>query len=269
MKLLLRKCLGLGRGVTLEAEAGMPLWVWGQPGLYSEFLDSQGYLVRPCHELWEIKIQIFKSPSHLILLHCLGGHSSSLDFSWQSVMYKCLTSKMTSHSIFFRGFLFLFFHFSVVCLFCFLETSCNCVGVLAWSSVCRLTLNLWTVLPLPPICWDFRVPPPETTRNIFKFTLNVIPNVNKAAGPLTQPPRCLTHCLSWTFYRDPRWTLPGQGLSASLMCGTELKLPHPFLFSGLCCFVLLQGPEGNQILQTQSPCQWSATKQNKQLSCLA
>ena len=32
----------------LEAEAGAPLWVWGQPGLYSEFQVSQGYVERLC-----------------------------------------------------------------------------------------------------------------------------------------------------------------------------------------------------------------------------
>jgi hypothetical protein len=30
-----------------EAEAGKALWVWGQPSLHSEFMDSQSYTVRP------------------------------------------------------------------------------------------------------------------------------------------------------------------------------------------------------------------------------
>jgi hypothetical protein len=34
---------------TLEAEAGS-LWVQGQPGLQSEFQDSQGYIEKPCLE---------------------------------------------------------------------------------------------------------------------------------------------------------------------------------------------------------------------------
>ena len=32
---------------TWEAEAGWSLWVWGQPGLHSEFQDSQSYLGDP------------------------------------------------------------------------------------------------------------------------------------------------------------------------------------------------------------------------------
>jgi hypothetical protein len=31
-----------------EAEAGRSLWVWGQPGLHSEFQNSQRYIVRLC-----------------------------------------------------------------------------------------------------------------------------------------------------------------------------------------------------------------------------
>ena len=31
-----------------EAEAGRSLWVWGQPGLQSEFQDSQGDTEKPC-----------------------------------------------------------------------------------------------------------------------------------------------------------------------------------------------------------------------------
>jgi hypothetical protein len=31
-----------------EAEAGRSLWVWGQPGLQSEFQGSQVYVERPC-----------------------------------------------------------------------------------------------------------------------------------------------------------------------------------------------------------------------------
>jgi hypothetical protein len=32
---------------TQEAEAGRSLWVWGQPGLQSEFQDSQGSTEKP------------------------------------------------------------------------------------------------------------------------------------------------------------------------------------------------------------------------------
>ena len=35
---------------TKEAEAGRSLWVQGQPGLQSEFQDSQGYTEKPCLE---------------------------------------------------------------------------------------------------------------------------------------------------------------------------------------------------------------------------
>jgi hypothetical protein len=31
---------------TWEAEAGGYLWVWGQPGLYSKFQDSQSYITK-------------------------------------------------------------------------------------------------------------------------------------------------------------------------------------------------------------------------------
>ena len=35
---------------TWEAETGGSLWVWGQPGLQSEFQDSQDYTEKPCLE---------------------------------------------------------------------------------------------------------------------------------------------------------------------------------------------------------------------------
>jgi hypothetical protein len=35
---------------TLEAEAGIPLWVQDQPGLQSNFQDSQDYIKKPCLE---------------------------------------------------------------------------------------------------------------------------------------------------------------------------------------------------------------------------
>jgi hypothetical protein len=35
---------------TQEAEADFVLWVRGQPGLQSEFQDSQGYTEKPCLE---------------------------------------------------------------------------------------------------------------------------------------------------------------------------------------------------------------------------
>ena len=31
---------------TYEAEIGGSLWVWGQPGLHSEFQENQSYIVR-------------------------------------------------------------------------------------------------------------------------------------------------------------------------------------------------------------------------------
>ena len=34
---------------TQEAEEG-DFWVWGQPGLQSEFQDNQGYKEKPCLE---------------------------------------------------------------------------------------------------------------------------------------------------------------------------------------------------------------------------
>jgi hypothetical protein len=33
---------------TKEARASGSLWIWGQPGLHTEFQASQVYLVRPC-----------------------------------------------------------------------------------------------------------------------------------------------------------------------------------------------------------------------------
>jgi hypothetical protein len=33
---------------TWETEAGVSLWVWGQPGLQSEFYDSWSLIVRHC-----------------------------------------------------------------------------------------------------------------------------------------------------------------------------------------------------------------------------
>ena len=33
---------------TGEVEAGGSLWLWGQPGLQSEFQDSQGYTEKSC-----------------------------------------------------------------------------------------------------------------------------------------------------------------------------------------------------------------------------
>ena len=33
---------------TQEAEADKSLWIWDQPGLQSEFQDSQDYIERPC-----------------------------------------------------------------------------------------------------------------------------------------------------------------------------------------------------------------------------
>jgi hypothetical protein len=35
---------GLGRQKQVD------FWVWGQPGLLSEFQDSQGYIEKPCLE---------------------------------------------------------------------------------------------------------------------------------------------------------------------------------------------------------------------------
>jgi hypothetical protein len=32
---------------TQEAKTGESLWIWGQPGLQSEFQDSQGYTACP------------------------------------------------------------------------------------------------------------------------------------------------------------------------------------------------------------------------------
>ena len=32
---------------TRETEAGGALWVWGQPGLQSDFQDNQGYTKKP------------------------------------------------------------------------------------------------------------------------------------------------------------------------------------------------------------------------------
>jgi hypothetical protein len=34
--------------ITWEAEAGRSLWVQSQPGLQSEFQNSQGYTEKPC-----------------------------------------------------------------------------------------------------------------------------------------------------------------------------------------------------------------------------
>jgi len=31
-----------------EAEVGASMWVQGQPGLQTEFRDSQGYIEKPC-----------------------------------------------------------------------------------------------------------------------------------------------------------------------------------------------------------------------------
>jgi hypothetical protein len=35
-------------GNTLEGQRQADPWVWGQPGLHSEFQDSQGYTEKPC-----------------------------------------------------------------------------------------------------------------------------------------------------------------------------------------------------------------------------
>lgn len=33
---------------TWEVEIGTCLWVWGQPGLFSDFQDNHDYVERPC-----------------------------------------------------------------------------------------------------------------------------------------------------------------------------------------------------------------------------
>lgn len=63
---------------TQEAEAGESLWVQGQPGLHSEFLDSQGYTEKPCLEK-KTKIKnslILISKQVLTLCLTLGAYLS-------------------------------------------------------------------------------------------------------------------------------------------------------------------------------------------------
>jgi hypothetical protein len=45
---------------TREAEV-VDFWVWGQPGLQSEFQDSQGYTEKPCLEKRERERERLKS----------------------------------------------------------------------------------------------------------------------------------------------------------------------------------------------------------------
>jgi hypothetical protein len=52
---------------TWEAEAG-GFWVWGQPGLQSEFQDSQGYTVKPCPEKKQKKRKKEKKKKHIEIL---------------------------------------------------------------------------------------------------------------------------------------------------------------------------------------------------------
>jgi hypothetical protein len=54
---------------TWEAEAGGSLWVGGQPGLQSEFQDSQGYTEKPC-------LEEEKKKNHLFWVNRLTSHSS-------------------------------------------------------------------------------------------------------------------------------------------------------------------------------------------------
>jgi hypothetical protein len=53
---------------TWEAEAG-DFWVQGQPGLQSEFQDSQGYTEKPCLEKPQKKEKENKNVSHNTCRH--------------------------------------------------------------------------------------------------------------------------------------------------------------------------------------------------------
>jgi hypothetical protein len=50
--------------LALGRQRQVDFWIWGQPGLQSEFQDSQGYTEKPCLEKTKTKTKIVPKPSH-------------------------------------------------------------------------------------------------------------------------------------------------------------------------------------------------------------
>lgn len=77
------------KSCTLETEVDRSLCTWGRPGLYSEFQDSQGYIVRPCFKKEKKIIMSYQSYNMLIfiktdLFKCLSSWSHVWGILFQS-----------------------------------------------------------------------------------------------------------------------------------------------------------------------------------------
>jgi hypothetical protein len=72
-------------------------WVWGQPGLQSEFQDSQGYTEKPCLEKTTTTTTKRDSPVHSSRLQAIWQGTLNVDF-WTVLellrLWDCATSSI-------------------------------------------------------------------------------------------------------------------------------------------------------------------------------